>query len=46
MDVSIFVMSAMSRSQIQGAIRQRTDLQCRNRVDYSLPLELFMLANL
>jgi hypothetical protein len=45
MNVSIFVMSAMSRSQIQGggpAAYERTMPGC---VDYGLPLEPFALAN-
>jgi hypothetical protein len=45
MNVSIFVMSAMGRSQIQGAVRQYTDEQRRNRVDYGLPLEPFALVD-
>jgi hypothetical protein len=46
MNLSIFVMSAMSRSQIQGArpaAHRRTMPGC---VDYGLPLDPFALADL
>jgi hypothetical protein len=39
MNALIFVMSAMSRYQIPGAVPQYADEQGRNRVDYGLPLE-------
>jgi hypothetical protein len=47
MNVSIFVMSAMSRAaKFKRSVRQHTDEQRRNRVDYGLPLEPFALADL
>jgi hypothetical protein len=39
-------MSAMScRQKFKGPVRQLTDEQRQNRVDYGLPLEPFALAD-
>jgi len=41
MNAPIFVMSAMSRSQFKGPVRQHTAEKRRNPADYGLPLDPF-----
>jgi hypothetical protein len=45
MNVPIFVMSAMSRSQIQGTHPAAYRRAMPESVDYGLPLEPFALAD-